>query len=85
MLLVSESGGGGSIWGVFLSLAFSRSGVLSIVSSFTMLSSSDDDSVLRKDTVRYVAGLHPSTDPGCTSVRSRVEPIPGYTFKILVE
>lgn len=46
MLLVSESGGGGSICGVVLSLAFSLSGVLSTASSLTILSSSDDDSVI---------------------------------------
>lgn len=44
VLLVSESGGGGSICGVFLSLTLSRSGVLSTVSSLTTLSSSEDDS-----------------------------------------
>lgn len=44
VLLVSESGGGGNICGVFLSLTFSLSGVLSTASSLTMLSSSEDDS-----------------------------------------
>lgn len=44
VLLVSDKGGGGSIWGVLLSLTFSRSGVLSTVSSFTRLSSSEEDS-----------------------------------------
>lgn len=44
VLLVSERGGGGNICGVLLSRARSRSGVLSTASSFTILSSSDDDS-----------------------------------------
>lgn len=44
---MSESGGGGSICGVLLSLAFSLSGVLSTVSSLTILSSSDEDSVIQ--------------------------------------
>lgn len=47
VLLVSESGGGGNICGVLLSLALSLSGVLSTVSSFTILSSSDEDSESR--------------------------------------
>lgn len=44
VLLVSDNGGGGSICGVLRSRARSRSGVLSTASSFTMLSSSEDDS-----------------------------------------
>lgn len=47
VLLVSDNGGGGNICGVPLSLNFSLSGVLSTVSSLTILSSSEEDSAIK--------------------------------------